>query len=171
MVDKRKSPDYQELRGFIPVSLSMQFKAVCKGLGKNINDSLEEAVMEWVSKQKQTGQKRQSNNITASPSNYILPTIANAIEETLKNEKFMLLYLSIRSDIKVNRLEELLLGARATDEEIKKLAGNLVKFSGDNIDEEELVDMRLAEDIKQRQQRRELDRQKLQPKKKKQKNN
>ena len=166
MVDKRKSPDYQELRGFIPKTLSMKFKAVCKGVGKNINDSLEEAVREWISVQEQAGQKRKSTKLPAIPSDSILPTIANAIEETLNNEQWMLNHLSKNTDIPVNRLKKLLLEDRATDEEMKKLAGNLVKFNGDIFDEEELVDMRLAEDLKQRQQRRELERQKLQQKNK-----
>ena len=166
MVDKRKSPDYQELRGFVPKTLSMQFKAVCKGVGENINDSLEEAVREWINKQKQAGQKRQTTKLPAIPTSSILPTIANAIEETLNNEQWMLNQLSKNIDIPVKRLKKLLLGDRATDEEMKKLAGNLVKFNGDIFDEEELFDMRLAEDLKQRQQRRELERQKLQQKNK-----
>ena len=79
----------------------------------------------------------------------------------------MLNHLSNNTDIPVNRLKKLLLGDRATDEEMKKLAANLVKFNGAIFEEEELVDMRLAEDLKQRQQRRELERQKLQQKDKK----
>ena len=167
MVDKRKSPDYQELRGFIPKALSMHFKAVCKGVGKNINDSLEEAIREWISKQDQADQKKQPTKFSAIPNDYILPTIGTAIKETLKNEQWILIRLSLNIDMPLTRLEQLLLGDRATDEEIKKLAGKLVKFNGEIFDEEELVDMRLAEDIKQRQQRRELERKKLQQKNKK----
>ena len=66
----------------------------------------------------------------------------------MNNEQWILNHLSKSTDIPVNRLKKLLLGDRATDEEMKKLAGNLVKFNGDIFDEEELVDMRLAEDLK-----------------------
>ena len=182
MVDKRKSPDYQELRGFIPISLVKKFKAVCKGLGQNINDSLEEAVREWINKQEQSKPLRHENLYQGSFSRATsiknvsqeidvifstLPTVATAIQDTLQNEEWGLKNLAEDTKIPVNRLKKLLSGDRATDEEIKKLAGKLVKFNGEFIDEEELVDMRLAEDIKQRQQRRELERQKLQQKNKK----
>ena len=54
MVDKRRSSEYKELRGFIPKSLTMEFKAACKQAGQNINDTLEEAVKDWIEKQEQS---------------------------------------------------------------------------------------------------------------------
>ncbi len=53
--------------------------------------------------------------------------------------------------ISVTRLKKLLSGDRPTNEEIEKLAGCLVKVNGLVFDREELTDMRIAEELKQRQ--------------------
>ncbi|MEL7074911.1 MAG: hypothetical protein AAFY50_23455 [Cyanobacteria bacterium J06648_1] len=45
----------------------------------------------------------------------------------------------------------MLSGDRPTDEEIEKLSGCLVKLDGLVFDREELTDMRIAEELKQRQ--------------------
>lgn len=48
-------------------------------------------------------------------------------------------------------MKKLLSGDRPTDEEIEKLAGCLVKLDDLVFDREELTDMRIAEELKQRQ--------------------
>ncbi len=166
MVDKRKSSEYKELRGFIPKTLSMEFKAACKKAGQNINETIEEAVRDWISKQEQLTSKRPGNLYRGNFSGSIstdnvsqdielifstLPTIANAIEKTLENPEWGLKHLAKDTKISVSRLKKLLSGDRASDEEIENLAGCLIKFNGSAFDEEELTDMRIAEDLKQRQ--------------------
>lgn len=170
MVDKRRSSEYKELRGFIPKTLTMEFKAACKKVGQNINETLEEAVKDWIGKQEQLTSKRQGNLYQGSFSRSIpmdnvsqdidvifstLPTIATAIEKTLENPEWGLKHLAKDTKISVSRLKKLLSGDRPTDEEIEKLAGCLIRLNGTIFDEEELNDMRLAEDLKQRHLRRE----------------
>ncbi len=170
MVDKRKSSEYKELRGFIPKTLTMEFKAACKKAGQNINETIEEAVRDWISKQEQLTSKRQGNLYRGNFSGSILtdnvsqdidvifstlPTISTAIEKTLENPEWGLKHLAKDTKISVSRLKKLLSGDRASDEEIENLAGCLVRFNGTTFDEEELSDMRLTEDLKQRHLRRE----------------
>ena len=163
MVDKRRSSEYKELRGFIPKSLTMEFKAACKQAGQNINDTLEEAVKDWINMQEQSlGQRSQNvvpfQNSSLSPENLTfssLPTIATAIEKTLENPDWGLKHLAKEAKISVTRLKKLLSGDRPSDEEIEKLAGCLIRLNGTIYDEEELNDMRLVEDLKQRHLRRE----------------
>lgn len=160
MIDKRKSVNYQELRGFIPKALSMQFKVVCKAVGTNINDGIEEAVREWIDRQEKFPEKKQPDKFI-SVFQPMLPTISTAIKETLDNEIWGLKHLAADTKIPVDRLKKLRAGDRATDEEIKQLAGYLITFNGQALEEEELADMRLAEDLQQRQERRALERQQL----------
>ena len=175
MVDKRRSSEYKELRGFIPKTLTMEFKAACKKAGQNINETLEEAVKDWIRKQERLKPQRQGNLYQGSFSRAIpmdnvsqdidvifstLPTIATAIEKTLENPEWGLKHLAKDTKISVSRLKKLLSGDRASDEEIENLASCLVKLNGSAFDEEELNDMRLAEDLRQRQLRREQERQK-----------
>jgi hypothetical protein len=159
VVDKRKSSEYKELRGFIPKALTMEFKAACKKAGQNINETLEEAVRDWINKQEQFTDMRSQkvlpfHNSSLSQEDLTfssLPTIATAIQDTLQNEEWGLKYLAKDSKISVSRLKKLLSGDRATDEEIEKLAGCLVKLDDLVFDREELTDMRIAEELKQRQ--------------------
>lgn len=171
MVDKRKSSEYKELRGFIPKSLTMEFKAACKQAGKNINDTLEEAVKDWITKQEQYAEKRpqkvvpfQNSSLAQDDLSFSsLPTISTAIEKTLENPDWGLKHLAKETKISQARLKKLLSGDRPTDEEIEKLTGCLVKLDGLVFDKEELTDMRIAEEIKQRQLER-LKRNKRKPK-------
>ncbi len=166
MVDKRRSSEYKELRGFIPKSLTMEFKAACKQAGQNINDTLEEAVKDWINKQERPkvirhgnfsqGSFSQSTSISKLSQDIdvifsALPTIATAIEKTLDNPDWGLKHLAKETKISVTRLKKLLSGDRPTDEEIEKLSGCLVKLDGLVFDKEELTDMRIAEELKQRQ--------------------
>ena len=169
MVDKRRSSEYKELRGFVPKSLTMEFKAACKKAGQNINDTLEEAVKDWINKQEQFTERRSQkvvpfHNSSLSQEDLAfssLTKISNAIEKTLKNPEWSLKHLAKETKISVSRLKKLLSGDRPTDEEIEKLAGCLVKLDGLVFDREELTDMRLAEELINRQ----LDRLKRQQKK------
>ncbi|WP_319421692.1 hypothetical protein [Pleurocapsa sp. FMAR1] len=151
MVDKRRSSEYKELRGFIPKSLTMEFKAASKKVGQNINETLEEAVKDWISKQEQSTERRSQNSFQEDLTFSSLPTISTAIEKTLDNPDWGLKHLAKETKISVSRLKKLLSGDRPTDEEIKKLAGYLVKLEGLVFDREELTDMRIAEELRQRQ--------------------
>ena len=159
MVDKRRSSEYKELRGFIPKSLTMEFKSACKQAGQNINDTLEEAVKDWINKQEQFTDRRSQKVVPFANSGFTqddlsfssLPTIATAIEKTLGNPDWGLKHLAKDTKISVSRLKKLLSGDRPTDEEIEKLSGCLVKLDGLVFDREELTDMRIAEELKQRQ--------------------
>lgn len=159
MVDKRRSSEYKELRGFIPKSLTMEFKAACKQAGQNINDTLEEAVKDWINKQEQFTDRRSQTVVPFQNSSFAqddlsfssLPTIATAIEKTLENPDWGLKHLAKETSISQARLKKLLSGDRPTDEEIEKLSGCLVKLDDLVFDKEELTDMRIAEELKQRQ--------------------
>ncbi len=54
----------------------------------------------------------------------------------------------------MERINELLEGDRASDSELQKLAQLLVKPDGEVWEEGELVDIRLAEDLKRRRQQK-----------------
>ncbi len=166
MVDKRRSSEYKELRGFIPKTLTMEFKAACKKAGQNINETLEEAVKDWINKQELSKPQRQGNlyqgdfsRVTSTDNlsddiNVIistLPTIAIAIQDTLHNEEWGIKHLAKESKISVTRLKKLILGDRPSDTEIESLSKCLVKLHGIAFDKEELTDMRIAEELKQRQ--------------------
>ena len=159
MVDKRRSSEYKELRGFIPKALTMEFKAACKKAGQNINDTLEEAVRDWISKQEQSEDRLSQKVVSFMSTNPVqdnssfpsLPTIATAIGETLENPDWGLKHLAKETKISVTRLKKLLSGDRPNDEEIEKLAGCLIRLDGLVFDLEELNDMRIAEELKQRQ--------------------
>jgi hypothetical protein len=157
VVDKRKSPDYHELRGFIPKALSLRFKGVCKSLGQDINQSLEVAVQEWINRQHELGHLPPPDS---SPSSNILevPTIASLIEEKVSNRDWVIGKFAADSEISPERVHKLLEGDRPNDSELEKLAQVLTKANGELWEEEELIDIRLADDLKrrakQRQQRR-----------------
>ena len=169
MVDKRRSSEYKELRGFIPKTLTMEFKAACKKAGQNINETLEEAVKDWISKQERSKPQRQGNLYQGNFSRFTstenisedidviistLPTIATAIEKTLENPEWGLKHLAKETKISVSRLKKILSGDRPSDAEIENLSKCLVKLNGMAFDKEELTDMRLAEELKQRQVKR-----------------
>jgi hypothetical protein len=157
VVDKRKSPNYQELRGFVPKTLSLKFKGICKGLGRDINLGLEEAIQDWIEKQHKEEDSVSSESLlaealtTAPPA---VPTIASLIEETLSNRDWALRKLAADVEMPVERINELLEGDRPSDVELQKLAQRLVKPDGEAWEEGELVDIRLAEDLKRRRQER-----------------
>ena len=66
----------------------------------------------------------------------------------------MLRQLAADAETPVERINELLEGDRASDVELQKLAQRLVKPNGEVWEEGELVDIRLAEDLKRRRQQK-----------------
>lgn len=157
VVDKRKSPNYQELRGFVPKTLSLKFKGICKGLGWEINEGLEEAIQDWIEKQQRQEEaspfeSAQAKTATVAPP--VAPTIASLIEETLSNRNWVLRKLAADTEIPVERINKIRSGDRPSDLELQQFAQRLVKPSGDVWEEEELVDIRLAEDLKRRRQQK-----------------
>jgi alkylhydroperoxidase/carboxymuconolactone decarboxylase family protein YurZ len=76
------------------------------------------------------------------------------IEETLSNRDWALGKLAADVEMPVERINQLLEGDRASDAELQKLAQRLVKPDGEVWEEGELVDIRLAEDLKRRQRQR-----------------
>ncbi|MEL6986884.1 MAG: hypothetical protein AAGK97_03550, partial [Bacteroidota bacterium] len=114
----------------------MEFKAACKQAGQNINDTLEEAVEDWIGKQKQSVGRRSQKVVPFTSSNFSqddlsfssLPNIATAIEKTLENPDWGLKHLAKETKISLSRLKKLLSGDRPTNEEIEKLSGCLVKL-------------------------------------------
>lgn len=157
VVDKRKSPNYQELRGFVPKTLSLKFKGICKGLGWEINVGLEEAIQDWIQKQQRQEEAspyESAQDKTATVATPVVPTIATLIEETLSNRNWVLAKLAADTEISVERINKLLEGDRPSDLELQKFAQRLVKPNGEVWEEEELVDIRLAEDLKRRHQQR-----------------
>jgi hypothetical protein len=83
-----------------------------------------------------------------------MPMIASLIEETLSNRDWVLGKLAADVEMPVERINQLLEGDRSSDAELQKLGQRLVKPDGEAWEEGELVDIRLAEDLKRRQEKR-----------------
>lgn len=121
MVDKRKSQNYQELRGFVPRTLSLKFKGVCKGLGRDINEGIEEAIHDWIEKQQRQEDSApfelvEAETVTTAPPAVL--TIASLIEETLSNRNWVLRKFAADTKISVERINKLLEGDRPSDLEL-----------------------------------------------------
>ena len=155
MVDRRKSPHYKELRAFVLKDVLMEFKATCKGIGININEGLQEAVQDWIFKQKKTTGDQSSSQyqyIAITESN--IPTIATAIKKTFENEQWALEQLENETTISQARLQELLAGDLPTNEEVELLADCLMSPEGIRYDKQEISDMCTLEEIQQRHKNR-----------------
>ncbi|MCM0590473.1 MAG: hypothetical protein HEQ35_15935 [Gloeotrichia echinulata IR180] len=50
MTDRRRSDDYKQVSGYIPVDLGLEFKSMCARLGISQSDALEEMIQEWIGK-------------------------------------------------------------------------------------------------------------------------
>jgi hypothetical protein len=50
MTDRRRSDDYKQISGYIPLDLALEFKSICARLGISQSDALEEMTLEWVAK-------------------------------------------------------------------------------------------------------------------------
>ena len=125
--------------------------------GRKMSDVAVELIDGWLGENESLEQLRQSQQRKTAPSTDVVsgvPTIASLIEETLSNRDWVLGKLAVDAEIAVDRISELLQGDRASDAELQKLAQRLVKPDGEAWEEGELVDIRLAEDLKRRQQKR-----------------
>ncbi len=121
--------------------------------GRKMSDVAVELIDGWLGENESLEQLRQSQQRKTAPSTDVVsgvPTIASLIEETLSNRDWAIGKLAADAEIGVERINELLEGDRASDAELQKLAQRLVKPDGEAWEEEELVDIRLAEDLKRR---------------------
>ncbi|MBW4670484.1 MAG: hypothetical protein KME60_24470 [Cyanomargarita calcarea GSE-NOS-MK-12-04C] len=50
MSDRRRSDDYKQVSGYIPIDLAREFKSICAREGVSQSDALEEMTREWTAK-------------------------------------------------------------------------------------------------------------------------
>ena len=50
MTDRRRSDDYKQVSGYIPIELAREFKSICAREGVSQSDALEEMTREWIAK-------------------------------------------------------------------------------------------------------------------------
>lgn len=50
MTDRRRSDDYKQVSGYVPVVLAREFKSICAKQGLSQSEALEEMLYEWVAK-------------------------------------------------------------------------------------------------------------------------
>ncbi len=50
MTDRRRSDDYKQVSGYVPVELAREFKSICAKQGFSQSEVLEEMLYEWVAK-------------------------------------------------------------------------------------------------------------------------
>lgn len=50
MTDRRRSDEYKQVSGYIPLELALEFKSICARLGISQSDALEEMTLEWIGK-------------------------------------------------------------------------------------------------------------------------
>ncbi|MDJ0619131.1 MAG: hypothetical protein QNJ63_20720 [Calothrix sp. MO_192.B10] len=50
MTDRRRSDDYKQVSGYVPVELAREFKSICAKQGFSQSEALEEMLYEWVAK-------------------------------------------------------------------------------------------------------------------------
>lgn len=50
MTDKRRSADYKQVSGYVPVELAREFKSICAREGVSQSDALEQMLCEWLAK-------------------------------------------------------------------------------------------------------------------------
>jgi hypothetical protein len=50
MTDRRRSEDYKQVSGYVPLELALEFKSICARLDISQSDAIEEMVQEWISK-------------------------------------------------------------------------------------------------------------------------
>jgi hypothetical protein len=149
---------YISVRLYLPnEEFKRRFQAACAMHGRKMSDVAVELIDGWLGENESLDQLRQSQQRKAPPSTDVVsgvPTIASLIEETLSNRDWALAKLAADAEMPVERISELLEGDRASDVELQKLAQRLVKVDGEAWEEGELVDIRLAEDLKRRQRQK-----------------
>jgi hypothetical protein len=146
---------YVSVRLYLPdQEFKRRFQAACAMHGRKMSDVAVELIDVWLSENESLEQLRQTE--TARRTNAVsgVPTIASLIEGTLSNRDWALGKLAADAEMPVERINELLEGDRASDVELQKLAQRLVKPDGEVWEEGELVDIRLAEDLKRRQRQK-----------------
>jgi hypothetical protein len=50
MTDRRRSEDYKQVSGYVPLELALEFKSICARLNVSQSDAIEEMVQEWIGK-------------------------------------------------------------------------------------------------------------------------
>jgi len=50
MTDRRRSDDYKQISGYVPVALAREFKSICAREGVSQSDAIEEMLREWITK-------------------------------------------------------------------------------------------------------------------------
>jgi hypothetical protein len=149
---------YISVRLYLPdQEFKRRFQAACAMHGRKMSDVAVELIDAWLNENESLEQLRQSQQTKTFPSTDAVssvPTIASLIEETLSNRNWALGKLAADAEIAMERINQLLEGDRASDAELQKLAQRLVKPDGEAWEEEELVDIRLAEDLKRRRRER-----------------
>ncbi len=50
MTDRRRSEDYKQVSGYVPLELALEFKSICARLNISQSDAIEEMVQQWISK-------------------------------------------------------------------------------------------------------------------------
>ena len=50
MTDRRRSENYKQVSGYIPLELALEFKSICARLGISQSDAVEEMIQEWFGK-------------------------------------------------------------------------------------------------------------------------
>jgi hypothetical protein len=119
-----------------------------------MSDVAVELIDTWLGENESLEQLRQTETARRTDAVSGVPTIASLIEETLSNRDWALGKLAADVEMPVERINELLEGDRASDVELQKLAQRLVKPDGEAWEEGELVDIRLAEDLKRRREQK-----------------
>jgi hypothetical protein len=146
---------YVSVRLYLPdQEFKRRFQAACAMHGRKMSDVAVELIDTWLGENESLEQLRQTETARRTDAVSGVPTIASLIEETLSNRDWALGKLAADVEMPVERINELLEGDRASDAELQKLAQRLVKPDGEAWEEEELVDIRLAEDLKRRRQQK-----------------
>ncbi|MBR8838205.1 MAG: hypothetical protein DSM106950_30430 [Stigonema ocellatum SAG 48.90 = DSM 106950] len=50
MTDRRRSDDYKQISGYVPLEVAREFKSICARDGVSQSDALEEMLCEWITK-------------------------------------------------------------------------------------------------------------------------
>jgi hypothetical protein len=79
MTDRRRSDDYKQVSGYIPVDLALEFKSICAREGISQSDTLEDLVREWIGKK--TGSQ------TATPQPPTPKTVADLVQANMAKLK------------------------------------------------------------------------------------
>jgi hypothetical protein len=146
---------YVSVRLYLPdQEFKRRFQAACAMHGRKMSDVAVELIDTWLGENESLEQLRQTETARRTDVVSGVPTIASVIEETLSNRDWALGKLAADVEMPVERINELLEGDRASDVELQKLAQRLVKPDGEAWEEGELVDIRLAEDLKRRRQQK-----------------